>query len=100
MTRYRFEWDPDKARANFEKHHVTFEEAVTVLRDPSALNLYDQSHSLEEDRWISLGLSGSGRLLTVIHTFLEESTGIAGIRIISARRATRQESRQYQDRHT
>jgi len=86
-----FDWDPDKAKSNLQKHGVTFEEAATVMRDPRAMNMYDPDHSESEDRWITLGLSSSGRLLIVCHTFNEKPGAAVTIRIYSARRPTSQE---------
>ncbi len=63
-----FEWDPTKARLNLRKHGVTFYEAATVLRDPFGITIYDPDHSEEEDRFITIGTSGSHRLLMVSHT--------------------------------
>lgn len=93
---YNFEWDHQKARSNLEKHKVAFEEAATVFRDPRALNMYDPDHSESEDRWITLGIGSSGRLLVVCHTFNEESEESVLVRIYSARRPTSKESRSYE----
>lgn len=92
---YDFEWDPNKARKNRSKHRVSFEEAATVFRDPRALTLYDDEHSETEDRWITLGISVSGRLLVVCHTFREKDERSATIRIFSSRRGNRRETQQY-----
>lgn len=92
---YNFEWDPEKANSNLKKHAVTFEESATVFKDPNALSLFDPDHSENEDRWITLGLSEKARLLVVIHTFLEKTDGTVIIRIISSRKATKQESLTY-----
>ena len=92
-----FEWDPEKARQNLRKHEVAFEEAATVFQDAVAGSLYDEEHSDQEDRWITLGRSSSGRVLVVCHTF-DETTGVEiRIRIFSARPATRRERRQYEE---
>ncbi len=88
---FDFEWDPGKATSNMQKHGVTFEEAATVMRDPRAMNIYDPDHSESEDRWITLGLSSSGRLLVVCHTFNEKPGPTVTIRIYSARRPTSKE---------
>jgi uncharacterized DUF497 family protein len=90
---YNFEWDPTKARANREKHAVAFEEAASVFQDPSAATVYDPDHSQTEERWITLGMSSSGRLLVVCHTFHDESGEAAAIRIYSARKASRDETK-------
>ena len=88
---YNFEWDPNKANENQHKHAVTFDEAATVFRDSKALSIYDTDHSEDEDRWLTLGISGKGRLLVVAHTFREERDDSVIIRIISSRKATKQE---------
>jgi hypothetical protein len=84
-------WDDLKAAANFRKHGVSFEEACTVFFDPFAATGADPDHSTGEARWITFGASAVGRLLTVAHC---ERDG--GIRIISARLATRSERRLYE----
>jgi hypothetical protein len=88
----RIEWDPGKAEANRKKHGVTFEDAQTVFSDERARLINDPDHSEEEDRFLLLGLSSSLRLLVVSHCYR-----VAGnvIRIISARKATREEERFY-----
>lgn len=91
-----FEWDPAKAKSNIQKHGVSFEEAATVMRDPRAMNMYDPDHSESEDRWITLGISSSGRLLVVCHTFKEMPGASVTIRIYSARRATSTEIDHYE----
>ncbi len=92
---YTFEWDPRKAHDNQDKHDVAFDEAATVFRDPKALSIFDPDHSETEDRWIIMGISEKGRLLIVIHTFREESEDTVTIRIISSRKATKQETKTY-----
>jgi uncharacterized protein len=89
---YQFEWDPEKASANFKKHGVSFEEAVTVFADPLALNMADPSHSVEEQRYLVLGSSNQGRLLVVAYAERDERT-----RIITARKATRRERHDYEE---
>jgi uncharacterized protein len=86
----RFEWDPRKAAANRVKHGVSFEEAVTVFGDLLGRISDDPRHSKGEGRYVLLGLSGRQRLLAVMFT---ERGG--AIRLISARRATRHERRDY-----
>jgi len=94
---YHFEWDPEKARENRRKHEISFEHAAAVMQDPLALSVYDDSHSLsEEERWITMGQAGS-ELLVVVHTFREVYPDEVVVRIISARRATKNEQRQYED---
>ncbi|MDY6905826.1 MAG: BrnT family toxin [Thermodesulfobacteriota bacterium] len=95
INNYNFEWDPVKARNNRDKHAVTFDEAATVLKNPNALSIFDPDHSETKERWITLGISEKGRLLIVIHTFQEESEDAVTIRIISSRKATKQEIKTY-----
>ena len=85
-----FEWDPDKARQNVEKHGVSFEEAATVFDDPIFITVADDEHSIYEERYITIGLSNRGRLLIFAHADRQ-----GRIRIISARRATKKEERFY-----
>lgn len=95
MINYDFEWDPVKSKSNLQKHGITFEEAATVMHDPRAMNMYDPDHSESEDRWITLGISGSGRLLVVCHTFKESPDATVTVRIYSARRPTTKEIKNY-----
>ncbi len=85
------EWDPAKARANFTKHGVRFADAVTALEDDSALTIRDLS-SEDEERWVTMGLDTSARLLVVVYTWRGER-----VRLISARQATPDERRQYEE---
>jgi uncharacterized DUF497 family protein len=91
----RFEWDARKAVTNRTKHGVTFEEAQTAFLDGDALVIADPDHSDREDRFVLLGVSARLRLLVVVHAY-RESEGV--IRLVSARRATRAERRQYEPR--
>ena len=92
---YQFEWNPVKARRNLKDHGVAFERAATVFLDPEALSEFDEEHSEDEDRWVTLGLDRTGSLLVVCHTYREEAAVGARIRLISARKATRNEAKQY-----
>ena len=92
---YNFEWDPEKARENLDKHGVAFDEAATVFGDSKALSIFDPDHSESEDRWITMGISEKGKLLIVAHTFREEREDAVTIRIISSRKATKRETRTY-----
>jgi uncharacterized DUF497 family protein len=92
---YQFEWDPAKARQNTGKHRITFERAATIFLDPDALSVFDEEHSLDEDRWVTLGLDRTGVLLVVCHAFKEEAESSARIRLFSARKATKTEAKQY-----
>lgn len=91
----RFEWDPAKAAANLAKHGIAFAEASTAFSDDAALVMADPDHSAVEDRFILLGLSAELRVLVVVHC-LREAGHV--IRLISARRANRDERRQYSER--
>ena len=92
MREVRFEWDPRKSRANRTKHGVSFEEARTAFLDENARIIPDEEHSMEEDRFVLLGLSIALKLLVVCHCYRESDQVI---RIISARRATASERREY-----
>lgn len=92
MIDLQFEWDPAKAAANLKKHGVGFDEARSVFSDERAKIIADPEHSDDEDRFILLGLSIRLKLLVVCHCYRSENNTI---RIISARKATAAESRQY-----
>ena len=93
----KFEWDPEKEKTNIQKHGITFEQASYVFADPYALNKYDEDNSQEEDRWLLLGKSLNKIVLVVVHTFKDQD-GFELVRIISARKATRNERKDYQRR--
>jgi uncharacterized DUF497 family protein len=86
-----FEWDEEKASANLAKHGVSFSEASTVFGDPLSRTIPDPLHSDEEERFVVLGESASGRTLVVVHTHRGEN-----IRIISARKAMPRERKDYE----
>lgn len=88
----QFEWDDRKALSNERKHGVAFAEVVEAFYDPYARLIYDPDHSGDEERFILLGLSLSARVVTVSHCVRQKGTII---RIIFARRATRNEENQY-----
>jgi len=90
-----FVWDENKAEINLRKHGVSFQEASTVFDDYDALQIYDPDHSEEEDRFILLGMSSALRILVVCHCYRESEEQI---RIISARKATRNETATYNGR--
>lgn len=96
---YHFEWDPLKAASNAKEHGVTFEQAATVFLDARLLSQVDEEHGEDEERWISLGLDRSARLLVVCHTHRDVTARSAAIRIISARKATGHETKDFED-HT
>lgn len=87
----RFEWDEKKAELNRQKHGITFHEAATVFGDPLAVTFKDPDHSIIEFRYITFGLSRFNHLLVVSHT---DRSGI--LRIISARRMTKNERKIYE----
>ena len=90
----RFEFDERKSRVNERKHGVGFEEAESAFYDPNARVMHDAEHSSEEDRFVLLGLSAQCRMLVVCHCYREDEEVI---RIISARKASRQEEAQYEE---
>jgi uncharacterized DUF497 family protein len=87
----RFTWDTKKADSNLRKHGVSFEEATTAFRDTFSVTGYDPDHSIDEDRFVTFGISNKNRLLIVSHT--EEGEVI---RIISCRLATKHERKIYE----
>ena len=87
-----FKWDPKKATANLKKHGIDFHEAATVLSDTLATTFPDADHSTPADsRFVTVGMSDRSRILVIVHT--EEARGV---RIITARRATRHERKFYE----
>ncbi len=94
MSGLPFSWDPKKARTNKRKHGVSFEEAESVFLDEEALLIADPDHSDTEDRFLLLGYSYRLRIVVVCHCIVEEE-GV--IWLISARKATKPERRQYDE---
>jgi uncharacterized DUF497 family protein len=92
MKAISFVWDRTKAELNLKKHKTSFDEAQTVFSDPNARMIFDPEHSGDEDRFILLGISSGLRLLVVCHCYIEDDMVI---RIISARKANRNEQKQY-----
>lgn len=92
MAGLQFSWDEQKEKANIRKHGVSFGEAATVFADPLSLSIPDPIHSVGESRYIILGKSNQNLLLVVVHT---DKRG--HIRIISARKATKKERKQYEE---
>jgi hypothetical protein len=88
----QFEWNPEKASSNAQKHGVSFEEAKSVFYDEFAIQFFDEAHSSDEERFLLLGMSAQAKLLLVCHC--ERDSGNT-IHIISARKATKQEARFY-----
>jgi len=88
-----FEWDEKKADENLRKHGVSFDEAKTVFNDPFSVTIYDPDHSSDEQRYVDIGLSSKGRLIVVSYCKRGET-----IRLISSRKATRKEQRDYEEK--
>lgn len=89
----QFEWDDEKERKNIAQHGIDFETAAAVFQDINRLEFYDEKHSIDEDRYITIGLiDGEAYIVMVVYTEREEA-----IRLISARKATKQERRMYYD---
>ena len=85
-------WDPAKAAANLREHRVSFPEATTAFADPLSITIADPDHSTAEQRYLLLGVSHRSRLLVISHTEREDT-----VRLISARRATRDEQKTYEE---
>jgi uncharacterized DUF497 family protein len=92
MKEITFEWNGSKNLTNQKKHKISFEEAQTIFYDDNARLIHDPEHSDDEDRFILLGLSSTLRLLVVVHTYSKQEEII---RIISARKATKNEIKKY-----
>ena len=92
---YNFKWDPKKAKINIKKHKIRFEDALTVFRDPNAVSIYDTKHSNDDDRWITIGMTLKGTLIVINHTFEKITNKTVFIRIISSRKATVNEKKNY-----
>ena len=88
----KFEWDAQKADSNLKKHGVSFQEAASVFGNVLSITYPDPDHSAREQRFITVGMSQSGRVLMVAHTERKDN-----IRIISARKTTRQERKYYEE---
>ena len=87
-----FEWDPQKAKTNEQKHNLTFHEGATVFGDPLAITFPDPDHSVDEERYLTFGLSSLNRLVVISHTQRAGKT-----RIINARLMTRRERKIYEE---
>ena len=92
MADIRFEWDEKKSLANKRKHKVSFDEAQSVFYDENAIRFFDPDHSEDEDRYLMLGLSARLRILVIPHCYRQKGSNI---RLISARKATRNEQTTY-----
>ncbi len=92
MKEIHFEWNKKKDEANLKKHRISFEEAKSVFYDQNAIEFFDEEHSHDEQRFLLLGFSDKLRLLIICHCFRKSDSRI---RIISARKATKNESKYY-----
>ena len=90
----RFEWEEPKNKLNRKKHGIWFEEAQSVFDDPLGRVFYDQDHSDDESRFVMIGMNAMKRLLVVVHCYKKKDSVI---RIISARKATKQETKFYEE---
>jgi len=95
IVNYNFEWDRNKAQTNLSKHKISFENASTVFKDRQAISIADEEHSQEEERWLTIGMDTVTRTLVVIHTYISIDKDNCNIRVISARKATKNEKRIY-----
>jgi uncharacterized DUF497 family protein len=89
--KFDFEWNEKKAKINIQKHGIDFEEAMSIFQDESSLTMQDATHSMNEERFIDIGISSKGRILVVAYTERGEK-----IRIISCRKATPVERKAYE----
>ena len=90
-----FDWDNNKSHSNIEKHGISFELASTVFEDMLHLSISD-SGSQSEERWVTVGRAVNGQIIVVVHTYRVQAEREA-MRIISARKATKRERRQYEE---
>jgi len=94
---FQFEWDDVKAVSNLQKHGVSFDLARTVFSDPLLLTVADLKHGETEERWFSVGRASNNILLSIVYLWSDSTPTITNIRIISARKATQREIRQYEE---
>jgi uncharacterized DUF497 family protein len=99
MKELRFEWNIKKDLSNLRNHGIAFEEAMTIFYDENAIEFYDEDHSFKEARFLMIGLSSKLRILLVSYTVMEGRDEDI-IRIISSRKATKNEQRIYFERLT
>jgi uncharacterized DUF497 family protein len=97
MKVVRFEWNKKKEIANSRKHGIKFNEAQTVYEDENAIEFYDEDHSLKEGRYLMIGISSKLRILLTSHTVIQGKDEEI-IRIISSRKATKNEQKVYFER--
>jgi uncharacterized DUF497 family protein len=94
---FEFEWDENKAEANLRKHDVSFDLACTVFHDPQIVTVSDLEHGENEERWFSIGCASNGLTISVVYLWSQPNSATTSIRLISARRASRAEARQYEE---
>ena len=94
---FQFEWDEGKAAANMRKHGIPFDFARTVFSDPKLLTVADLEHSDVEERWFSVGCASNGAILSLVYLWSDARAETTTVRLISARRATQNEIRQYRE---
>jgi hypothetical protein len=94
---FQYDWDEVKADANARKHGVTFDLASTVFHDPHMLTVADLAHSETEERWFSVGCASNGVVVSIVYLWSDADPAATNIRLISARKSTPAESRQYQE---
>ncbi len=94
---YQIDWNPSKAALNLRKHGISFDAAATVFLDPMARTMTDSDHDDMEERWITMGVTGGGVVLVVVHTWQDLTANSARVRIISARRPTGWELQLYEE---
>ena len=94
---FQFEWDEIKAAANVRKHGISFDLARKVFNDQRLLSIADLEHSDAEERWLSIGCASNGMMLSVVYLWFEGDAATSKVRMISARKATYTEIRQYQE---
>lgn len=95
QIRVRYVWDRAKASANLHKHGVSFDTALYVFSDPHITTKHDADNSIDEDRWISIGLNASFNPMLVVYTYNDQDLETHVVRIISARTPTRREAEAY-----
>ena len=94
---FQFEWDEIKAAANVYKHGISFELAATIFYDPRIVTVADLVHNETEERWLSLGIAANGSILCIVYLWSESEPLLTKIRLISARKATPAEVKQYEE---
>jgi len=90
----KFEWDETKNHKNILKHRISFEDAALIFTDKNSLSIYDEDNSEDEERWITMGVHPNNIIYVVVHTYRKVNND-ENIRIISARKATKNEMKQY-----